>query len=131
MLERTIRESWTSSDLKELRARLKALGKHNVPFYEQCNVWIKQTEEERQAAIDGYEDPNTACGESMPFGAGDYGHSFEMGKVLKTVSEKEAYSRVTCSLCSDLPRSPVVTDVSSAPFSPYPNFYKFRRFESQ
>lgn len=119
MLERTIRESWTSSDLKELRTRLKSLGKISIPFYEQCQVWIKQTEEERQAARDRGEDPNeqgVEQGESMRFGAGDYGHSFEMGKALKTLSEEEAYSRVTCSLCSDLPRSPQVTDVSSFPF---------------
>lgn len=114
MLERTIRESWTSSDLDELKARLKSVGKMNVPFYEQCEVWVKQTEEERQAARERGEDPDqqgVEQGEAMRFGAGDYGHSFEMGKAIKTLSEKEMYARVTCSLCSDLPRTAVATDV--------------------
>ena len=116
MLERTIRESWTAADVKELRTKLKSVGKMNVPFYEQCQIWIKQTEEERQAARDRGEDPDqigVEKGEAMRFGAGDYGHSFEMGKAIKTLSEKEMYARVTCSRCSDLPRSAVVTDVSS------------------
>ena len=49
----------------------------------------------------------------MRFGAGDFGHSFEMGKALKTLSEEDMYARVTCSICSDLPRVPMLTDVSA------------------
>jgi hypothetical protein len=111
MLERTIRESWTIEDVKELRRRLKALGKSNQPFYEQCQVWATNNEEERQAARDrGEEVPD---GEAMPYGQGNYGHHFEMTKALRTLNEEELYSRVTCSLCSDLPRQPMMTDVSS------------------
>jgi hypothetical protein len=110
MLERTIKESWTSSDVNELLVRLKALGKSNQPFYEQCQVWVTDSEEERLAAIErGEEVPD---GETMRYGIGDYGHHFEMTKALKTLSEEDLYSRVTCSLCSDLPRHPMLTDVS-------------------
>ena len=49
----------------------------------------------------------------MQYGIGDYGHHFEMTKALKTLSEEDLYSRVTCSLCSDLPRHPMLTDVST------------------
>jgi hypothetical protein len=110
MLERTIKESWTFSDVNELLVRLKALGKSNQPFYEQCQVWVTDSEEERLAAIErGEEVPD---GETMRYGIGDYGHHFEMTKALKALSEEDLYSRVTCSLCSDLPRHPMLTDVS-------------------
>ncbi|KAG0646207.1 DNA repair rad5 [Hyphodiscus hymeniophilus] len=113
MLERTIKDSWTSSDLKELKRALKSIGKFNKPFYEQCEVWVTQTEQQREAARARGEDPDqqgVAKGEGMPFGASDFGHSFKMGKALKTLSQEDMYSRVTCALCSDIPSSPMVTD---------------------
>ena len=109
MLERTIKESWTSSDLKELKSRLKSLGKVNVPFYEQCQVWVDKNDEATEAAREKGEE----LGESMPFGISKFGHEFNIDKALKTLSEKDMYSRVTCGLCSDLPRQPTMTDVSS------------------
>jgi hypothetical protein len=114
MLEHTIKNCWTSLDLEELKRRLKSLGEVKVPFYEQCQVWVTQSKEERQAATARGEDPELQGVErekSMRFGAGDFGHSFEMGKALKTLSEEDMYSRNTCSLCSDLPRVPMLTDV--------------------
>jgi hypothetical protein len=57
----------------------------------------------------------------MPFGISTFGHEFNIDKALKTLSEKDMYSRVTCSLCLDLPRQPMMTDVSPIPFPP-PSF---------
>ena len=114
MLEGTIKNCWTSSDLKELKTRLKSLAKTNLPFYEQCQVWITQTEEEREAARARGENPNevgVGKGEGMSFGASDFGYSFNMNKALKTLSAEEMYARVTCGICSDIPRSPMLTDV--------------------
>jgi hypothetical protein len=89
MLERTIRESWTSSDVKELRIRLKALSKSKVPFYEQCQVWASKIDEDKQAARErGEEVPDGEDLEAMPFGISNYGHSFDMIQALKTLSER-------------------------------------------
>ena len=120
MLEKTIKECWTSSDLKELKDRLNMLAKVNVSFYKQCNVWIEQTEEEREAATargENFEQNGISSGEIMRFGISDFGHSFEMNKALKTLKEEDVYSRITCALCSDIPHSPMLTDVS--PFPPF------------
>ena len=51
MLERTMRDSWTSEDVKELRVRLRKLDKKNresgkgpdgqgEKFYEQVRAWV-------------------------------------------------------------------------------------------
>ena len=79
-------------------------------------MWVTQSEEERQAARDRGEEVDEIgqIGDSMPFGISDYGHAFKIDRALKTLSEKDMYSRVTCSLCSDLPRSPMLTDVSQS-----------------
>lgn len=73
-------------------------------------MWAGDNEAERGAAIERGEEP-PEC-ESMPFGLSNYGKKFEMSKALKTLSEEDLYSRVTCALCSDLPHQPMMTDVS-------------------
>lgn len=133
MLERTIKESWTSADLEELWKRLSSLNKMNIPFYEQCQVWVHnegagERSEEVSVGADGCppnEGARDQSGEAMPFGAGDYGHSFEMGKALKTLSYEDMYSRNTCCLCSDLPKLPMLTEVSSSSLS----FQSFKQIE--
>ena len=116
MLERTIKESWTSEDVAELKSKLHRLSTNVKPFYEQCKVWVEQSEADREAVRASGE---TAAepGEVMPFGRSDYGHSFVINKPLSTLSEKDLYSRVTCSRCSDIPIQPTQTSVSvKSPF---------------
>jgi hypothetical protein len=53
MLERTIKESWTLEDVSELKAKLSRLNgggdaMSRKPFYEQCKVWVEQSEKERE-----------------------------------------------------------------------------------
>lgn len=106
MLEKTIKESWTYEDVNELRTRLEGIkGGLKRPFYTQCHLWVEKSEAERQAARDRGE-------EMLPFGKGDYGHKFSFDKALSSLSDEQLFARVTCSLCSDLPASPVKTDVS-------------------
>ena len=127
MLEQTIRESWTSADLDELRKRLSSLEKMSKPFYEQCQVWVHQREEAEERnerasnGADGchpIEVAGNKSGEAMPFGAGDFGRSFQFGKVLKKLSKEDMYSRNTCSLCLDLPREAVSTEVGLSSLLP-------------
>jgi hypothetical protein len=114
MLERTIRESWTSEDLNDLRRKLSRLATDHTPFYEQCKLWVTQSEEERKAAQEARDRGEQAPGalEAMPFGRSDYGHKFVMDKAIASLSEKQLYERVVCSLCSDIPMQPTSTDVS-------------------
>jgi hypothetical protein len=118
MLERTIRESWTSEDVNELRRRLNRLKVvSSLPFYEQCRLWVSQGEEERKAsqeARDRGEDVPQTLG-AMPFGIGNYGHAFSMDKALRTLNDKNMWERVTCAICSDIPMQPTTTDVISSP----------------
>lgn len=112
MLERTIKESWNLSDVEELRSRLNSLGKANVRFYEQCKAWVEKSEEGKLAVAASGKEAVVDEPESMPFGLGDYGYDFKMDKALSTLGEEDLYSKVTCSVCSDIPRSPKMTDVS-------------------
>jgi hypothetical protein len=53
MLERTIKEAWTSEDVSELKSRSDRLKKDGVnkrPFYEQCQIWVQHSENRRQKA---------------------------------------------------------------------------------
>ena len=117
MLERTIRESWTSEDVHELQTRFKQLKKNDTPFYEQCKIWVSQSEEERKKAQEAKEKGEVVPDslETMPFGRSTYGHKFRMDKALGTLKEKELYSRVVCCICSDIPSVPTATDVSLLP----------------
>jgi hypothetical protein len=59
MLERTIKESWTLEDVSELKARLSRSGgggdgMSRKPFYEQCKVWVEQSEKEREEKRERY-----------------------------------------------------------------------------
>lgn len=114
MLERTIKESWTSEDLNELRRRFARLHKTNgdTPFYKQCKVWVSHSEADRrnQAAIEKGDKPPEML-EVMPFGRGDYGHRFRIDKALATLKSEALYERVICAICSDFPTQPNVTDV--------------------
>jgi hypothetical protein len=117
MLERTIKESWTSEDVQELRNRLAGLQKNNTPFYEQCQLWVTQSEAERRVAKEARERGEIVpdAPEIMPFGRGDYGYNFKMDKALASLSEEELFKRVVCGVCSDIPGQPTETDVSSFP----------------
>ena len=53
----------------------------------------------------------------MDFGKGDYGHQFDVDKVLSSLSEQQLFERVVCGICRDLPVSAMQTDVST-PFVP-------------
>ena len=53
----------------------------------------------------------------MDFGKGDYGHHFDVDKVLSSLSEQQLFERVVCGICRDLPVSAMQTDVST-PFVP-------------
>jgi hypothetical protein len=124
MLERTIKESWTLEDVAELKSRLSRLRRDsnsnsnpNRPFYEQCKVWVEDAELRRKAAERGKEDNIGEMGisedfEELPFGQGDFGYQFSMQGALKTLSEKELFKRVTCSICADMPVEAMKTDVS-------------------
>ena len=123
MLERTIKECWTLEDVAELRSRLKRLTHEtNRPFYEQCQIWVEDSEKHRKAARERGGAEGIILGEDgedmeeEPFGQGDFGHRFNMDKPLKTLSEKELYKRVACGLCSDVPENAQKTDVSCPPF---------------
>ncbi|KAI6708159.1 hypothetical protein JHW43_009312 [Diplocarpon mali] len=110
MLERTIKESWTFEDLQVLTLQLRKL-KHTPnarPFYEQCKLWVEQSETrraERRERGDLVPDD-----EMLPFGRSDYGHNFSIEKALRTLDEEELFKRVTCSICSDFPMDPRKTD---------------------
>jgi hypothetical protein len=110
MLERTIKESWTLEDVAELKSRLARLKATSTskPFYEQCQLWVEQSEKRRKAARERGEEEDVM----LPFGQGSFGHAFSMDKALKTLSEKELFQRVVCSTCADIPDKAVKTDVS-------------------
>jgi hypothetical protein len=105
MLERTIRECWDISDVRKLKSWLERLGRTKTPFYKQCQVWVRSTE-------NGINDVEMGLNEAMEIGQGDYGHSFNMTKALDTINEKELDERLVCSRCFDIPKIPVVIDVS-------------------
>ena len=112
MLERTIKESWTSEDVAQLKKILGRLSQSAKPFYEQCELWVTQSEKERAEARErGEAEPENAP--KVPFGLSDYGDKFEFDKALETLREDELYSRVTCKICSDFPIEPLITTVRS------------------
>ena len=124
MLEYTIKEAWTSADLKELKKKLSQLKVESKPFYEQCKVWVNQSVQARTlaeaSAASGGELANNELVTNimanqdgsvpMRFGTGTYGHDFNMNKAFRTLNEKVLWSRETCRLCSDLPDRPHSTD---------------------
>ncbi|TAQ90570.1 hypothetical protein B7494_g1097 [Chlorociboria aeruginascens] len=103
MLERTIRDSWTSEDVAELKRKLKKLSKTTVPFYEQCKQWVTKSVEEREAS---------QALEAMPFGISDFGELFQLDQALDTLDDQTLFERVTCRICADIPMQPVITDCS-------------------
>ncbi|ESZ97694.1 hypothetical protein SBOR_1881 [Sclerotinia borealis F-4128] len=105
MLERTMKESWTTEDVELLRKELRNHRIPNVPFYEQCKLWVSQSEEEREAAMARGE----KGAEAIPFGLSNFGESFHFDKALDSLNDEELYTRITCHLCSDVPNQPIIT----------------------
>ncbi|QSZ30260.1 hypothetical protein DSL72_004782 [Monilinia vaccinii-corymbosi] len=105
MLERTMKESWTTEDVELLRGELKKQGIRRIPFYEQCKLWVSQSEEERAAAR--ARDERGA--EAIPFGLSEFGDSFIFDKALDSLNDEELYTRITCHICSDVPNQPIIT----------------------
>ncbi|KAF7872861.1 uncharacterized protein EAF02_008932 [Botrytis sinoallii] len=108
MLERTMRESWTTEDVERLRKELGKFKDSNVAFYEQCKLWVTESEEERAEAIARGE----KGAEAIPFGLSKFGESFKFDSALDSLNEEELYTRITCHLCSDVPNEPVITNCS-------------------
>ncbi|TVY73260.1 putative ATP-dependent helicase [Lachnellula suecica] len=107
MLERTIKEAWTLEDLNELKDKLGKLGaRGSKPFYEQTRIWVLASEAARAAARERGEEP----GPLLPFGRGDYGDRFDMGKAINSLSETELHQRVNCGFCGDMPTETMETD---------------------
>ncbi|TGO88669.1 hypothetical protein BPOR_0148g00020 [Botrytis porri] len=111
MLERTMRESWTTEDVERLRKELGKFKDSNVAFYEQCKLWVTESEEERAEAIARGE----KGAEAIPFGLSKFGESFKFDSALDSLNEAELYTRITCHLCSDVPNEPVITDFNVCP----------------
>jgi hypothetical protein len=108
MLERTIKESWTSEDVDQLNRQFSRFSISAKPFYEQCKIWVTQSEEERRVAREnGQED----SAKTKPFGISEFGSRFQFDKALDTLNHEELYSRITCNICSDVPTNPVITSV--------------------
>jgi len=103
-----MRESWTTEDVERLRKELGKFKDTNVAFYEQCKLWVTESEEERAEAIARGE----KGAEAFPFGLSKFGESFKFDSALDSLNEEELYTRITCHLCSDVPNEPVITDVS-------------------
>ncbi|RDL39913.1 uncharacterized protein BP5553_04253 [Venustampulla echinocandica] len=108
MLERTIKESWTSDDVAELKDKLSQLNSSPThrPFYEQTRVWVNEAEASRA---------KSSAGEGIPegqlsFGRGSYGTNFNMDKALEMLSEKELYASINCGICQDVPQEPMGTN---------------------
>ena len=113
MLERTIRDMWSIEDVQALRLRLSRLNDEGSsgPFYEQVKVWVGQPSISDETTV-------------LPFGQGDFGHSFKFGKALDTLNETEMMERLTCGICSDFPVNAQKTPVSlsASYFVNYPEF---------
>ena len=128
MLECTIKEAWTSADLKELKHKFSQLKNNTRPFYEKCRVWVNESVQAKsvvnasvadsESQPSGVENNEVVTkiladqegGVPMRFGSSTYGHKFNMKKAFKTLNEKKLWSRETCRLCSDLPDRPQSTD---------------------
>lgn len=108
MLERTMRESWTTEDVEQLRRELGKFADSNITFYEQCKIWVTQSEEERAEAIAKGE----KGAEAIHFGISKFGESFKFDSALDSLNEEELYTRITCHLCSDVPNEPIITTCS-------------------
>ncbi|CZS91311.1 related to protein RIS1 [Rhynchosporium graminicola] len=108
MLERTIKESWTTEDVQELEKLLNKFQTNGKPFYEQCKLWVETNEAHREAARDRGE--VVQDDEMLPFGRSSFGHTFDMDHALQTLNETDLYERVTCSLCADIPTDAHKTD---------------------
>lgn len=127
MLERTIRESWTPEDVEELSTGLKSLP-NAEPFYHQCEMWVRQTEQDKKDAAargEAYENNDN----DPSFGVSKFGHSFGFEKALDTLKKAEKsdqascvyekasdtlrkaeeYDQVTCRICSDVSTSPGIS----------------------
>jgi len=57
----------------------------------------------------------------MDFGRGNYGHHFDVDKVLSSLSEEQLFERVVCGICRDFPIGAMQTDVSTPFLSFFPH----------
>ena len=113
MLERTIRDTWTTEDVIELSKKLSRKGINSVEIYKQCKLWVDEGEKERAE--------RAARGESvgldtMDFGISDFGKSFRFDKPIASLNAQDMFNRVLCVLCADMPTDALITDVRH-PFS--------------
>ncbi len=90
---------------------LKRLGQDTQPLYEQIELWVQQSEEERNARRERGE-PALEPGEQVPFGRSEFGKYFRMGKFLEDLDPNGLTERVICRVCGDLPKEALITDVS-------------------
>ena len=56
----------------------------------------------------------------MDFGRGNYGHHFDVDKVLSSLSEEQLFEKVVCGICRDFPIGAMQTDVSNPVLSFFP-----------
>jgi hypothetical protein len=108
MLERTIKESWTLEDVDQLSRQLSRFSSSAKPFYQQCKIWVAQSEAERKIARENGQGDSE---KTKPFGISEFGSKFQFDKALDTLNHEELYSRITCNICSDVPANPVITSV--------------------
>lgn len=87
------------------------MGLHRIcVIYIDDHQWVEESEARRNTLRQQCQDiPND---EMLPFGRSTYGLEFHMDKVLDSLDEVELFERVSCSICGDVPLTPMQTDVS-------------------
>jgi hypothetical protein len=111
LLESTVKDSFNLEDVTRLKAEWGRLSRFRQPMYEQIDLWMQQTEEERITAQASGE-PTLGPGEKQPFGLSDFGKCFRMGNILESLNSRDLKQRVVCRLCGDLPNDALMTEVS-------------------
>jgi hypothetical protein len=111
LLENTVKQILSWKEIVHLREELQKLSQNKKPIYEQIQLWLPATEEERMAALERG-DPVGAPGETVSFGRSEFGKYFRMDKCLSSLDPKELQKRTLCGICGDLPVNPRITDVS-------------------
>jgi len=111
LLESTVKDSFNLEDITRLKAEWGRLSGFRQPMYEQINLWMQQSEEERIAA-QARAEPTLGPGEKQSFGLSDFGKCFRMGNILESLNLKDLKQRVVCRLCGDFPTDALITDVS-------------------
>lgn len=102
LIESTIREIFTTEDMKKLHDKLRKLAKSKRPIYQRVGVWM-QTQDD---TANGVGDEPV---EKQAFGRGNFGTSFQLNKFLKTLPEKELAARCICHICHNIPEKPMMT----------------------